>query len=91
MRFSISSSRPSRGEDGCRRRDDDLSASARRLRGPWIEASRPSAAASIRWHIAHLIMAGGSQFRIRYDLTVLVPSLRPPHKNLVEEPGADAA
>lgn len=40
-------------------------------------------------HIGHLIMAEEVSSEFGYDLTVLVPSLRPPHKNLVEEPGAD--
>jgi nicotinate-nucleotide adenylyltransferase len=40
-------------------------------------------------HIGHLAMAEELRAEFGYDLVVLVPSLRPPHKELVEEPGSE--
>jgi nicotinate-nucleotide adenylyltransferase len=40
-------------------------------------------------HIGHLLMAEEVRSEFGYDLTVLVPSLRPPHKSVADEPGAD--
>jgi cytidyltransferase-like protein len=40
-------------------------------------------------HIGHLAMADELRAEFGYDLVVLVPSFRPPHKELAEEPGAD--
>ncbi len=42
-------------------------------------------------HIGHLAMAEELRSEFGYDLVLLVPSLRPPHKNLTEEdPGAES-
>ena len=40
-------------------------------------------------HIGHLIIADELRAEFGYDLVVLVPSLRPPHKELEEEPGPE--
>lgn len=40
-------------------------------------------------HVGHLIMAEEARDEFGYDLALLVPSLRPPHKSVSEEPGAD--
>ena len=40
-------------------------------------------------HIGHLVMAEELRSEFGYDLTLLVPSFQPPHKNLTEDPGAD--
>lgn len=40
-------------------------------------------------HIGHLVMADELRAEFGYDLVLLVPSLRPPHKELAEEPGAE--
>jgi nicotinate-nucleotide adenylyltransferase len=40
-------------------------------------------------HIGHLIMAEEARSRLGYDLALLVPSLRPPHKDFVDDPGPD--
>ena len=40
-------------------------------------------------HIGHLVMADELRAEFGYDLVVLVPSLRPPHKELAEEPGPE--
>ena len=36
-------------------------------------------------HIGHLIMAQEVRFQFGYDLVLLIPSLRPPHKSLDED------
>jgi nicotinate-nucleotide adenylyltransferase len=38
-------------------------------------------------HIGHLIMAEELCVEFGYDLVLLVPSFRPPHKDIVNEPG----
>lgn len=38
-------------------------------------------------HIGHLVMAEELRWEFGYDLVLIVPSLRPPHKSLTEEPG----
>ena len=40
-------------------------------------------------HIGHLVLAEEVRAEFGYDLTLLVPSLRPPHKGLAEDPGAE--
>ncbi len=40
-------------------------------------------------HLGHLAMAEEVRGEFGYDRAVLVPSLRPPHKSVSEEPGAD--
>ncbi len=40
-------------------------------------------------HIGHLVMVEEVRVEFGYDLAILVPSLRPPHKRLAEEPGAE--
>ena len=40
-------------------------------------------------HIGHLVMAEEARSEFGYDLALLVPSYRPPHKSLAEDPGAD--
>ena len=40
-------------------------------------------------HIGHLVMADELRDEFGYDLVVLVPSLRPPHKELADEPGPE--
>jgi nicotinate-nucleotide adenylyltransferase len=40
-------------------------------------------------HIGHLIMAQEVRQQFGYDLVLLIPSLRPPHKSLDEDPGAE--
>lgn len=40
-------------------------------------------------HIGHLIMAEEARSEFGYDLVLLVPSLRPPHKEVADEPGAE--
>jgi len=40
-------------------------------------------------HIGHLAMVEEIRLEFGFDLALLVPSLRPPHKSLVDEPGAD--
>ena len=40
-------------------------------------------------HIGHLIIADELRAEFGYDLVVLMPSLRPPHKELEEEPGPE--
>jgi nicotinate-nucleotide adenylyltransferase len=40
-------------------------------------------------HIGHLVMVEEIRSELGYDLALLVPSLRPPHKSLVEDPGSD--
>ena len=39
-------------------------------------------------HIGHLLVAEELREEFDYDLALLVPSLRPPHKSLAPEPGA---
>jgi len=39
-------------------------------------------------HIGHLVTAQEVRIQFGYDLVLLVPSLRPPHKALDEDPGA---
>jgi nicotinate-nucleotide adenylyltransferase len=41
-------------------------------------------------HIAHLILADEIACEFGYDRILLVPSLQPPHKNLVDDPGPQA-
>jgi nicotinate-nucleotide adenylyltransferase len=38
-------------------------------------------------HVGHLIMAEEIRAEFGYDLALLVPSLRPPHKDLRDDPG----
>jgi nicotinate-nucleotide adenylyltransferase len=38
-------------------------------------------------HIGHLVVAEELRWEFGYDLALFVPSLRPPHKSLAEEPG----
>lgn len=38
-------------------------------------------------HVGHLIMAEEARAEFGYDLVLLVPSLKPPHKALADEPG----
>lgn len=40
-------------------------------------------------HVGHLIMAEELRAEFGYDRVLLVPSLNPPHKELVEDPGAE--
>lgn len=40
-------------------------------------------------HIGHLVMAEETRSEFGYDLALLVPSLRPPHKSIAEDPGAE--
>ncbi|MDA8426022.1 MAG: nicotinate (nicotinamide) nucleotide adenylyltransferase [Treponema sp.] len=40
-------------------------------------------------HIGHLIMAQEVKAQFGYDLVLFIPSLRPPHKAFVEDPGAE--
>jgi len=40
-------------------------------------------------HIGHLVMVEEIRVEFGYDLAILVPSLRPPHKRLAEEPGPE--
>jgi nicotinate-nucleotide adenylyltransferase len=40
-------------------------------------------------HVGHLIMADEVRAEFGYDLVLLIPSLRPPHKALADEPGAE--
>ena len=40
-------------------------------------------------HVGHLIMAEEIRAEFDYDLVLLVPSFRPPHKDLVNEPGPE--
>jgi len=40
-------------------------------------------------HVGHLIMAEEARDEFGYDLALLVPSLRPPHKSVSDEPGAE--
>lgn len=40
-------------------------------------------------HIGHLVMAEEVRSEFGYDIALLVPSLKPPHKSLAEDPGAD--
>jgi nicotinate-nucleotide adenylyltransferase len=40
-------------------------------------------------HIGHLAMADEVRAEFGYDLVLLVPSLRPPHKSLAPEPGGE--
>lgn len=39
-------------------------------------------------HVGHLIMAEEVRSEFGYDLALIIPSLRPPHKNLLVDPGA---
>jgi nicotinate-nucleotide adenylyltransferase len=39
-------------------------------------------------HIGHLVMADEARSQFGYDLVVLVPSFRPPHKDIEGDPGA---
>jgi nicotinate-nucleotide adenylyltransferase len=38
-------------------------------------------------HVGHLIMAEEARSRLGYDIAILVPSMRPPHKDLEDDPG----
>jgi nicotinate-nucleotide adenylyltransferase len=40
-------------------------------------------------HVGHLIMAEEARSQFGYDIALLVPSLRPPHKELVDDPGPE--
>ena len=40
-------------------------------------------------HVGHLILAEELRSEFGYGLALLVPSLKPPHKGLAEDPGAD--
>jgi len=40
-------------------------------------------------HVGHLVMAEEVRSQFSYDLALLVPSFRPPHKNLVDDPGPE--
>jgi nicotinate-nucleotide adenylyltransferase len=40
-------------------------------------------------HVGHLLMVEELRSEFGYDLALLVPSFRPPHKNIAEEPGAE--
>jgi nicotinate-nucleotide adenylyltransferase len=40
-------------------------------------------------HIGHLLMAQDIRAQFGYDLVLLVPSLKPPHKSLIEDPGPE--
>jgi nicotinate-nucleotide adenylyltransferase len=40
-------------------------------------------------HIGHLVMVEEIRAEFGYDLALLVPSLRPPHKSMIEEPGGE--
>ncbi len=40
-------------------------------------------------HIGHLIMLEEARAEFSYDLALLVPSLRPPHKEVSDEPGVE--
>jgi nicotinate-nucleotide adenylyltransferase len=40
-------------------------------------------------HLGHLVMAEELQAEFGYDLALFVPSLRPPHKSLAEDPGPE--
>ena len=40
-------------------------------------------------HVGHLIMADEARAQFDYDLVVLVPSLRPPHKAMESDPGPE--
>jgi nicotinate-nucleotide adenylyltransferase len=39
-------------------------------------------------HVGHLLMAEELRSEFGYDLVLLIPSFRPPHKSLTEDPGA---
>jgi nicotinate-nucleotide adenylyltransferase len=40
-------------------------------------------------HIGHLALADEIRAEFGYDLALLIPSLRPPHKSLAEDPGPE--
>ena len=40
-------------------------------------------------HIGHLAMAEELRSEFGYDLTLFIPSLKPPHKSFVEDPGPE--
>jgi nicotinate-nucleotide adenylyltransferase len=40
-------------------------------------------------HLGHLVMAEEARSEFGYDLALFVPSLRPPHKSISQDPGAE--
>jgi nicotinate-nucleotide adenylyltransferase len=40
-------------------------------------------------HVGHLVMADEARVQFGYDLVVLVPSFRPPHKDIAADPGPE--